>query len=136
MKPPEVYVHSGWEPEDPVRTFYEIPDRIAQTVRSAATFEGETFASCLHNLVLERQGALGEVKRLKRGRDFEQAERLRAALATVVERATYGYQDLGSGGVLATIGRFAAEALERNARLRQEALTQHAGPHADAESTE
>jgi hypothetical protein len=54
----EVYVHSGWEPEDAVRTFYEIPDRIVEMVRSAGVVEGETFASCLHNLALEREAAL------------------------------------------------------------------------------
>lgn len=62
---PAVYVDSGWQPEDDVRVYYEIPDRIAEAVRSAAAVNGETFASCLHNLILEREGALDEVRRLK-----------------------------------------------------------------------
>lgn len=63
---PQVFVHAEAGSDDAVRTFYEVPDRIASEVRSVATFEGETFASCLLNIVLEREGALGEVRRLKR----------------------------------------------------------------------
>jgi hypothetical protein len=61
---PEVYVHDEFESDDPVRTFYEVPDYIATEVRTAAAIHGESFASCLRNLVLEREGALGEVTRL------------------------------------------------------------------------
>jgi hypothetical protein len=61
-----VYVHAESRSDDAVRVFYEVPDRIAGEVRSCATFDGETFASCLLNIVLEREGALGEVTRLKR----------------------------------------------------------------------
>lgn len=62
---PVVYVHAEAQSDDRVRTFYEIPDRIAGEVRACETFDGETFASCLVNIVLEREGALGEVMRLK-----------------------------------------------------------------------
>lgn len=62
----EVWVHDEWPSDDEVRVFYEIPDRVAQMVRTATGVEGEAFASCLHNLVLEREGAVAEVKRLTR----------------------------------------------------------------------
>ena len=61
----EVWVHDAFPSDDPIRTFYEIPDEIAQKVRKAACVDGESFAGCLHNLILEREGALGEVTRLK-----------------------------------------------------------------------
>lgn len=62
----EVWVHDERPSDDEVRTFYEIPDRVAQMVRTAACVEGESFAGCLHNLVLEREGAVADVKRLTR----------------------------------------------------------------------
>jgi hypothetical protein len=61
---PQVFVHCEALSDDPVRVFYEIPDRIAELVREAAVIDGETFASCLLNITLEREGALGEVRRL------------------------------------------------------------------------
>lgn len=63
---PQVIVHAETASDDAVRVFYEVPDTIADEVRKAATFDGETFASCLWNICLEREGALGEVKRLTR----------------------------------------------------------------------
>lgn len=63
---PEAWVHDEYVSGDPVRTFYEIPDGLAQVIRTAACVDGEGFAGCLHNLILEREGALAEVKRLTR----------------------------------------------------------------------
>jgi hypothetical protein len=62
----EVWVHDEFPSDDPVSTFYEIPDRIAQKVRTAACVDGEGFAGCLHNLILEHEGALAEIQRLTR----------------------------------------------------------------------
>lgn len=40
-----------------------------------------------------------------------EVERLREALRTIEQRGTYGYQDLNSGGVLASVRRIAHDAL-------------------------
>lgn len=63
---PHILVHAELPSDDDVRTFYEIPETIAGEVRKASTYEGETFAGCLWNICLEREGALGEVTRLNR----------------------------------------------------------------------
>jgi hypothetical protein len=47
-----------------------------------------------------------EAKRLR-----AENKTLEAALCTVLERATYGYQDLSAGGVLSTLKQVAREAL-------------------------
>lgn len=62
---PTVYVHAEARSDDPVRTFYEVPEQIVTEVRRCAVLDGESFVSCLLNIVLEREGALGEVTRLK-----------------------------------------------------------------------
>lgn len=62
----EVWVHHEHPSEDPLRTFYEIPDKIAVMVRDAGVVDGENFASCLHNMALEHAAAKAEIKRLKR----------------------------------------------------------------------
>lgn len=62
----QVLVHAETASDDAARTFYEVPENIADEVRKAATFEGETFVSCLWNICLEREGAQAEVRRLTR----------------------------------------------------------------------
>jgi hypothetical protein len=60
-----IVVHAEARSDDTVRMFYEIPERIVTEVRRCAVLDDEPFASCLLNIVLEREGALGEVMRLK-----------------------------------------------------------------------
>jgi hypothetical protein len=63
---PLLFVHAEARSDDEVRTFYEVPEQIAAEVRAAEAFDGETFASCLLSVCLQREGALAEVKRLQR----------------------------------------------------------------------
>lgn len=62
---PCVYVHAQTRSDDDVRTFYEVPEGMVVEVRARAVLPADTFVDCLLHIVLEREGALGEVARLK-----------------------------------------------------------------------
>jgi hypothetical protein len=60
-----VYVHAQTRSDDEVRTFYEVPEGMVAEVRACGVVPADTFVDCLLHIVLEREGALGEVTRLK-----------------------------------------------------------------------
>ena len=64
---PQLFVHSDYSPDD-VRTFYEIPDAIAEQVRPGPD-DARTFAQALADLVTAREQAIADVVEFLRSRD-------------------------------------------------------------------